>query len=602
MGRLLSAAALGGVALVLAVSAQARASACVGTTTPGLVCSDLSVPLDRSGAVAGTVTLHVEELPAAGPSKGFMFLIAGGPGQGSAHTFDLGSADSAQLFRFLFPGYTLVAYDDRGTGASGLLDCPPLQTATTPDGEELLAAQCASTLGAGAPFYGTSDHVEDLDAVRASLGASTIGLFGVSYGTKLALAYAAAHPTDVERLVLDSVLPPNLPDPFSSNVAREMPAKLSAFCAGFCGAATHDFAGDVAAVANRLALNPAGARVLQPNGSLKQEKLDGVGVLSVVIDSDLNPALAAELPAAMHAARLGNVKPLVRLSDLDTKTSQSTAVELSAALFAATVCRDGPFPWPSDSQPAARAAMLQQALAALPAGSFGPFGTWASGLGNAGLCVDWPTPAGGATLSVNPYPNVPVLALSGGYDMRTPTSNAQAVVGQFPQGHLLVVPGVGHSVTTADFSGCAELAVRDFMLGSPVASSCPRPKSLVAPLAAYPGATPPKHLSPAATYAAVAKTLREAEAAWLMMNPSRPVAGLTSGRLKPAGSQGFALSGYGIAPGVAISGSVKVSRDSRLPYTFDGAITVSGRAASPGVLGLVKNSLRGTLGGKVVGS
>jgi len=562
------------------------------------------VPLDRSGAVPGTVTLHVEELPPSGPSKGYMFLIAGGPGQGSAHTFDLGSADSAALFRFLFPGYTLVAYDDRGTGASGLLDCPPLQTATTPDGEEQLAAQCASTLGAGAPFYGTSDHVEDLDAVRASLGAATIGLFGVSYGTKLALAYAAAHPADVDRLVLDSILPPNLPDPFSSNVAREMPAKLSAFCAGVCTSATHDFAGDVTAVANRLALKPASVAVLQPNGSSKTEKLDGVGVLSVVIDSDLNPALAAELPSAVHAARLGNVKPLVRLYDLDTKASASTAVDLSVALFAATVCRDGPFPWPSDSPPAVRSALLEQALAALPAGSFGPFGAWASKLGNASLCVDWPTPAGGAALAPNPYPNVPLLALSGSYDMRTPTANAASVVAQFPQGHLIVVDGVGHSVTTADFSGCSDLAVRDFMLGNAVASSCPRPKFLLPPLAAYPAATTPKHLSPRATYAVVAKTLREAEAAWMIVDfsgPTAQVAGLTSGKLKPAGSEGFKLSGYGIAPGVAIGGSVKISKSSKLPLTFDGAITVSGRAASRGVLGLVKNSLRGTLGGKVVG-
>jgi pimeloyl-ACP methyl ester carboxylesterase len=593
-----------GLALVVAGSAQARASACSGTSTAGLVCSVVVVPLDRSGVVPGTVALHVETLPPNGPSRGAMFLIAGGPGQGSAHTFDLGSADNAQLFRFLFPGYTLVAYDDRGTGASGLLDCPPLQTATTPDGEELLAAQCASSLGTGAPFYGTADHVQDLDAVRASLGIDKVGLFGVSYGTKLALAYASAYPAHVERLLLDSVLPPNMPDPFSANVAREMPAKLSAFCANVCTAATHDYAGDVTAVANRLALAPARLPILQPSGKTKMVKLDGVGVLSVVIDSDLNPALAAELPAAMHAARAGNVKPLVRLSDLDTRASTSTSIDLSVALFAATVCRDGPFPWPSDSPPSVRAALLQQAVAALPAGTFGPFGSWAAKLGNASLCVDWPTPAGGATLNTNPYPDVPLLALSGGYDMRTPTANAASVVAQFPQGHLLVVPGVGHSVATADFSGCSDLAVRDWMLGNPVATTCARPKSLLDPLGPYPAAAAPRHLGPAATYRLVAATLREAEAAWMVENlggPTGQVAGLTSGKLSPAGSQGFKLASYGIAQGVAISGSVKVSKGSDLPLTFDGAIRVTGRAASTGLLGLVKNSLRGTLGGKVVG-
>ena len=44
--------------------------------------------------------------------------------------------------------------------------------------------------------------------MRQALGVDKIALFGVSYGTKHALAYALAHPTHVERLLLDSeVLP-----------------------------------------------------------------------------------------------------------------------------------------------------------------------------------------------------------------------------------------------------------------------------------------------------------------------------------------------------------------------------------------------------------
>jgi len=586
-------------------SAQARAGATCTGTTPGLVCSDVVVPLDRSGVVPGSITLHVESLPPNGPSRGAVFLIAGGPGQGSAHVFDLGSPDSANLFRFLFPGYTLVAYDDRGTGASGLLDCPGLQTATTPDGEDQLAAECASSLGAQAPFYGTTDHAEDLDAVRASLGFDQIALFGVSYGTKLALAYASAFPTHVARLVLDSVLPPNLPDPFSANVVQAMPATLAAFCSGVCSAATPDFAGDVTAVANRLAVTPISGSILQPNGKTKVDRLDGVGVLSMVVDADLNPALATELPAAMHAARNGNTKPLLRLSDLDTKTSEATAVDLSAALFAATVCRDGPFPWPSDSSPSVRAGLLSQAIAALPAGSFGPFGSYAAKLGNADLCVDWPTPSGDSSIGANPYPDVPMLALSGGFDMRTPTAGAASVVAQFPQGHLVVVPGVGHSVVTADPSGCALMAVRNWILDSTTPpATCARPNFIVTPLATFPPAATPRHLSPKATYAIATKTAHEAEETWLMVDqapPFKPIAGLYSGKILPAGESAFKLVSYGIAPGVSLSGSVRITKDSGLPLTFEGAVTVRGASAAGGVLGLVRGSLKGTLGGKSVG-
>ena len=125
------------VAVLLTFPVQARAavplSSC-GTPT-GVLCGQVVVPLDRTGTTPGTISLHVEELPAVGTPRGVMFLLAGGPGQGSAKSFDLGSASFAQQFQAIFPDYTLVAFDNRGTGASGLINCPAIQrtsTASTP--------------------------------------------------------------------------------------------------------------------------------------------------------------------------------------------------------------------------------------------------------------------------------------------------------------------------------------------------------------------------------------------------------------------------------------------------------------------------------------
>jgi pimeloyl-ACP methyl ester carboxylesterase len=596
-----------GVALTLVVLAGAASAA--GTpcgSTPGLTCSTVVVPVDRTGTVPGTISLHVEELPpTAGPPRGALFLIAGGPGQGSARTFSLGTPEDALVYRFLFPGYTLVTYDDRGTGDSGLLNCPALQVSTSPSGQDLLAAACASSLGAQAPFYGTADHVEDLDAVRSSLGLDKVALFGVSYGTKLALAYAYAHPGNVDRLVLDSVLPTDLPDPYGANVARAMPATLSAYCANVCRAATPDYAGDVIAVANRLAVRHATGNVLLAGGRTKKDTLSGVDLLSLVVDSDLNPGLAAELPAAVHAARLGDDAPLLRLHVLDVISSELSAPDLSFGLYAATDCRDGPFPWPADSDPAARPALLRAAIAALPAGTFGPFGSWASDLGNAVLCDTWPTPAGGVNLAPGPLPNVPVLALSGGYDMRTPTAGAQSIVAQFPQGRLLVVPGIGHSVTSADWSGCAALAVHDWMLNPSSNDSCPRPPFLVPPVGALPHlARSTKHATPAATLAIASKTLAEAKAAWLYASFSgsdSSVPGLTSGMLTPIGSDGFKLAGYGLVRGVTLSGTLGEAEHNGVAVQFRGTLKVAGRVAAAGTLHVSVSGLSGKLGGKSVG-
>jgi|SRR5471032_1525039 len=572
----------------------------------GVLCTEVVVPLDRSGIVPGTVSLHVEVVPAGGVPRGVMFLIAGGPGQGSAHVFGLGSDSALSLDRFLFPGYTLVAYDDRGTGASGLLDCPQLQIANTADSEQSAAAACAAALGPQRDFYSTAQHAEDLDAVRQALGFDKIALYGVSYGTKLAMAYALAHPDHVERLLLDSVVQPDLADSFGTNVLSTLPATLAAFCSdGGCRAATGNFPGDVAALANKLAASPLQGTVAEPNGRTKTIRVDGLELLSIILDADLNPGLAAELPAVIKAARVGNTQPLLRLADLHDGANQDTSVDLSFALYATTVCRDGPFPWTADTPIADRPALEQAALAALPAGSFGPFGSWAARFGNADFCLAWPSPAGGAALGAGPLPNVPVLAVSGGFDMRTPTAGAREVISRFPQGRLLVVPGIGHSTVNADFSGCAAQAVHSWMTGGTVPAQCARPKALVVPVPALPapGSARPGHpATPGKTLAIATKTVREAEAAWLMTGgvsgSTAPVAGIFGGRLVATSGRSFKLVGYSVARGVAVTGTIRITQAGS-PLQFQGVVTVAGAGASNGVLGLRAGLLRGTLGGTV---
>ena len=329
--------------------------------------------------------------------------------------------------------------------------------------------------------------------------------------------------------------------------------------------------------------------------------MDGLELISVMIDADLNPGLAAELPAVVKAALRGNTQPLARLAYLHDGGSQESSVDLSFALYAATVCRDGPFPWTPDTPVAARAALEQSAIAALAPGSFGPFGAWAARLGNADFCIGWPSPSGGAALTSGALPNVPVLAVSGGFDMRTPTASAAAVVARFPQGQLLVVPGVGHGAVTSDAK-----AVHTWMTGGVPPTACPRSQPLVAPVPALPAlsARPLRPVSPAATLAIVKATLKEAEAAWLMTDglsgSDAPVPGIYGGRLTSPSPTSIVLARYTVARGVSISGKIKIAKVGP-PFDFEGSLTVSGARAAGGLLGLKGSSLRGTLGGKLVG-
>src|SRR5436189_2526954 len=313
----------------------------------GLECTTVTVPLDRSGATPGTVSLHVEELPAPGKPRGVLFFVAGGPGQASAGTFQLGA--NAIDWRDQFPGYTLVAFDNRGTGKSGVLRCPELQADPFASGAraQALTAKCATEIGPGRAFYSTRDHADDIDAVRQALGVDKIALSGTSYGTQLSVAYALTYPSHVERLLLVSVADLRGRDPFSLDVLRQMPKGLASLCSGgLCKAATSNFVGEVVKLANRMAAHPVTGKVAKPGGGTRTVRATGFDFLSgAVLDSDLNAGLAAELPAAVHAALRGRTRPLLRLVQLDRQTAITSAADLSMGLFTATVCDDGPFPW-----------------------------------------------------------------------------------------------------------------------------------------------------------------------------------------------------------------------------------------------------------------
>ena len=552
------------------------ASAAQPACTTGLTCTTVSVPLDRSGHMPGTVALHVEVLPTQHtPAHGTIVLVAGGPGQGSAQAFDLGDPTSAKFFRALFPGYTLVAFDNRGTGSSGLLECADEQDSTG----------CANSIGGARDYYATPDHVEDLEAVRQAVGVDRIAIYGVSYGTKLALAYAAAHPEHVERLLLDSVVPLDRPDAFPTDELRAMPATLSAY------PAPPDFSRNVVALANALATKPLAGSVRSATGRA-EVRVGAAEFLELVFAADLSPGLDAELPAAVHAALAGVPRPLLRLDEIANASSVDD--DISLGLYLATVCHDGTFPWQPGAPPADRASSVQAALAA--GGLLGPFGPWAVALGSASTCLGWPTPAAGTSLVPHPLPDVPVLALSGGLDFRTPTAWAASVVAQFPQGHLLVVPGVGHSVLTMDPSGCSATAVIGWMSGSAPPARCPRAKAYVSTVAPYP-AHLPAHLGPGQTAAVAEQTLQDAEAIWLLALDSGPETvtepGLDGGSLV-ASRRSFRLRSYAITPRVALSGVIRMSR-ATAPIGFSGSLTVSGPGAAHGTLTLRDGKLVGKL-------
>jgi len=144
--------ALAGLVVLLALGGSAAAGPpaawhprlCAAKSTA--FCGYVVAPLDPTGLEPGTVRLYTQFLAAKGARRGTMFLLAGGPGQASTKVFDLSGA--GRILQVLFPGYDLVAFDDRGTGRSGALSCPGLAAAVsaTPEEAARLAGSCGRRL------------------------------------------------------------------------------------------------------------------------------------------------------------------------------------------------------------------------------------------------------------------------------------------------------------------------------------------------------------------------------------------------------------------------------------------------------------------------
>jgi hypothetical protein len=216
------------------------------------------------------------------------------------------------------------------------------------------------------------------------------------------------------------------------------------------------------------------------------------------------------------------------------------------------------------------------------------------------LCRSWPPPTSTPARSSLPFPDVPVLALAGREDLRTPLADAGRALALFPRGQLLIVPNVGHSVLGADLSDCTRRAVVEFIAARPVAP-CTGGRRVfgVLPKAPAPGDLKPvggvKGL-PGRTLAALSRTLDDATTWGLLAGFDSSGAGgartggLRAGYLLSRGDS-LTLTRYSYVPGVIVSGRLteKTNR-----------FTISGPGAASGTITLDDDRVKGTLGGVAI--
>lgn len=418
------------------------------------------MPIDHTGRVPGTLDLQVATGNNVHAPKGVLLFLSGGPGQPGVPFADR-IADTR--LPELAADYRFVMIDQRGTGEFGAINCPELQAQVgssdiavpTPDA----VTQCAGLLGRTASLYSTDQTVADLDQLRQALGVPAMTVDGVSYGTFVAERYALAHPTHVNRLVLDSVVPHQAAAADSLYLAglRAQARVLRAACATApaCG---FDPAADLAAVVRQ------------------DSTADGVRLFDMLVTyefvdptyrdpnpPDLPPG-TGDVVGAIHAARAGDPTRLNTLLQL-LASGGDPVDSFSSGLHAATLCADMRFVWGSAATPlAVRPAALAVTERALPTAAVWPYTpAVAVGQGFDQTCLHWPAEQPGSNTAAR-LPNVPVLIVNGDHDLSTPLEWARQEAATAPDVMFVVVPGASHSIQNRELGHTGRDAVIAFLL------------------------------------------------------------------------------------------------------------------------------------------
>jgi pimeloyl-ACP methyl ester carboxylesterase len=415
-------------------------------------CTKFPVPENRADPGSRTIDLKLAIVKSDSqvPEKDMVVYLAGGPGQSATETYP----QLAGAFAPLRKHHDIVVLDQRGTGGSHPLSCPEVEKATKgqedqpfdPARAKDLVSQCLREVEKTADprYYTTTVAVADLEAVRQALGAPKFDLIGISYGTRMAQQYAAAHPAAVRSIVLDSVAPNSLVlgETFASDLARALKLQSDA-CAKTpaCRKAFGDWRKTLLDLHAKLAANPVkdvafrDPRTSQP----ATRTVNGDTLAELVHLFAYNAEASALLPLTVAQAVKGNFVPLLGQSQLgraDLSGNMDAGMQLSVMCT-----EDAPFlkPRPEDADTLLGIRPIERIQA---------------------LCSVWPHGTMPKDFHHPFQSSIPTLILSGERDPVTPPRFAREVLKGLSNGRVLSLKGMGHGELTI---GCMPKVVGQFI-------------------------------------------------------------------------------------------------------------------------------------------
>jgi pimeloyl-ACP methyl ester carboxylesterase len=441
------------------------------------LCGTLAQPWDRSGHVAGNISVGFAFVPAGDRKHSAIGTVVpheGGPGYSTTGS----AADYAGMYGPLLQRRNMLLVDQRGTGMTAPIDCPSLQNLT--GAYAPAAAVCAKKLGNHADLYDSEDSADDLAAVITALHLGRVDLYGDSYGTFFAQTFAGRHPTLLRSIVLDSAYPTMGETQWYPTQGPAMLRSIDLVCqrtpsCESLGTSTGTLLQRVLIKVRHAPWHGVGP---DADGVRHRVTVDGAELVSIAFGATYGPSIYRELPGALRSALNGDRAPLFRLVAEEQFPSGGAddPVDYSEGLDAAVSCHDYPQLYDLAAPIATRKAQYAAAVKAEQAHDpnvYGPFSIneyLKSDWEEADWCLSWPSPGAGHPAGLpaplaGHYPSTPTLVLSGELDSITTPAEGAEVAAAFPGARQVMVSNSFHVTAEDDADGCGSSIVRAFVAG-----------------------------------------------------------------------------------------------------------------------------------------
>ncbi len=295
--------------------------------------------------------------------------------------------------------------------------------------------------------FNSFENAADVDALRTALGYEQIDLYGVSYGTLLALHTLRDYSAGLRSVVLDAVVPPQINfitmSPSSINRAFN---ELFQSCAADpeCNAAYPNL--EAVFDETRAALNQTPANIILQDLETNETYptlFDGDAFQSSLFQILYGSQFVPWLPKVIYDARGGNFdffSSLLGQLYFDRTMSYGMYYSVVCAEDADFTLQDvsleGVRPSIADNEIVNQQAMLD-------------------------LCARWDVPALGARADEPVVSSVPTLVLSGQFDPITPPAFGAAAAETLTNHYVVVFPNGSHgAATTGD---CEDGIIAEFL-------------------------------------------------------------------------------------------------------------------------------------------